>query len=224
MSVFYGGGYKGVPSYKGTTIPYGNYSIESNGLIWHIDPLYGFDSDEFINLVNPGGLKAPLGGTYSVSGGVCRLTNSNSNKDLNVSFLQFPTLTNFKTICMWYYVHSTPSSTRYLLDARTGSSNGYIWSGGVGTDWSNGYYYKNDERSVLPITWAGMEDTVTWRMITIIIPQTTDSLMMFSRYTGAEGYNVSFGPIMIYNTILTQPQIVKNWISYKDRYEYFAGP
>jgi hypothetical protein len=178
------------------------------------------------NLV-PGSLNitGSLTGTYSFNSGnrgIIRLTNTSTVApgSANTSTLQLQALTGVRTIMLWFYVHSIPASNvnRYLLDARVGSTNGWIYSNSVdsiGSDFSGSQLYVNGTSQTL--SWANIETSGSWRNVTIITPASfNDNITIFGFNANTNGMDVSFGPIMIYNRALTQTEVLQN-------YNYFAA-
>ncbi len=195
--------------------------INTDGLICYFDPsnpsCYPGTGNQLYSLV--GNATGTLVGTYNFMGGNIRLTNTSSNIDLNLSHLQLSTLQNIRTISIWYYQHSTTGSNRYLLDARTGIANGQIHAQAVGSYWSSGILYKNGG-SAQSVTWGNIETTGVWQNITLVANSSgTDNPTLFARYetftTTApppnEGLDVTFGPIFVYNRVLTEAENLANY-------------
>jgi len=164
---------------------------------------------------------ANLNGTYSDDkegkARTIRLSNTSSNKDSNVSHIQLQSLTNITTVSVWYYQHSD-TTTRYLLDMRTGGSNGWIYAGGPGGNWSSGTLYKNGGSSQ-SITWSNIETLDQWQNITVIAnTPATDDMNLFSRYTDNEGLDVTFGLALVYNRVLSQSENTYNYNVVKTRF------
>jgi len=151
--------------------------------------------------------------------GVIRLTNNDSNKNNNISHIQLSSVSNITTVSLWYYLHST-SSTRYILDKRTGGSAGYIYSGGAGSNWSSGNLYINGGTNQT-LTWSNIETGAlnNWRNTTVIAnTPSTDDINLFSRYSDNEGYDVSLGYALIYNRVITDAENKQNYNALKSRF------
>ena len=200
-----------------------NQPIIQGGLIAFLDPAnsisYKIGRTTMTNLVDYS--SATLNGTYSDDkeglARTIRLENANSNKDNNVSHIQLQSLTNITTVSLWYYQHSN-ATTRYLLDMRTGGSNGWVYSGGPGGNWSSGTLYKNGGNSQ-SITWSNIETLNQWQNITVIAnTPATDDMNLFSRYTDNEGLDVTFGLALVYNRVLSQSENTYNYNVVKTRF------
>jgi hypothetical protein len=200
-----------------------NQPIIQDGLIAFLDPSnsisYKLGSSTMTNLVDYS--TADLNGTYSDDkegkARTIRLSNTSSNKDNNVSYIQLQSLTNITTVSVWYYQHSG-TTTRYLLDMREGGSNGWIYTGGPGGNWSSGTLYKNGGSSQ-SITWANIETLNQWQNITVIAnTPATDDMNLFSRYTDEEGLDVTFGLALVYNRVLSQSENTYNYNVVKTRF------
>ena len=191
--------------------------LVSSGLIAYFNPnnptSYSGSGATLTSLV--GSTVGTLSGTYSYSNGTIRLTNTSATPTSNVSRLDLTSLGNIRTISLWVYIHSKNAPWRYLLDGRIGTSNGFIYSNGVGTDWAGSVYY-TENGNVYPLTSANMtaflETTGVWKQLTIISNSTfTDDLTFFAAYGGSEGLDCSFGPILIYNRVLTRAEQIQNF-------------
>jgi hypothetical protein len=194
----------------------------TNGLIAWFDPSdnrsysgTGATIGNLLSVLNTSGsfAKGTLGGAYSYNttyNGI-RLSNNNSDANLNISNLQLESLSNVTTVSLWYYQHSA-SSTRYLLDGRNGGAGGWIWSGGPGSNWDSGILYKNGSTSA-SITWANIESVGTWQNVTLIANTPfTDDITLFAGGGLSQGLDVTFGPILVYNRAITQDE---NKINYE---------
>lgn len=158
-------------------------------------------------------------GTKPEGIGVIRLTNNDSNKNNNTSHIQLSSISNITTVSLWYYLHSTPT-TRYLLDKRTGGSSGWIYSGGPGSNWSTGNLYINGGTNET-LNWSNIETGAlnNWRNTTVIAnTPSTDDMNLFSRYTDNEGYDISFGYVLIYNRAITEKENAQNYNALKSRF------
>ena len=199
---------------------YGAPPIVTNGLVLALDAgntkSYPGSGDTIYNLVD----KSPqsLFGTYSITTTQNVIGIRLNNPTTVASYIQLSTLTNITTVSLWYYVHSTPY-VRYLLDARTGGTNGWIYSGGPGNDWGSGMTYFN---GILQgtTTWAKIEPYINaWVNVTVIAnTPITDDMNLFSRYSDTEGYDVTFGLAQVYNRTLTAQEVLQNYNATKTRF------
>jgi hypothetical protein len=200
-----------VPSYSSTF--YVN-NIVQNGLVAHFDPAipacYPGSGATLTSLV--GSVTGTLGGTYTYnSNGTIRLSNTSATSTSNVSYLQLTSITNMRTVSIWYYQHSAPTN-RYLLDMRTGNAEGWIWNdGNQGAIWVGGILYKNGG-SAQSINWNNIETIGQWQNITVIAnTSVTDDMTLFARHTLVEGLDVTFGPIFVYNRAITEAENDSNY-------------
>ena len=205
-----------------------------DGLVAYYDPAYSSSYSgvgaTLYNLVD--GVAATLNGTYSastipvgssVSGNqTIRLTNS----DLvaagnNISHIQAPSFTNITTVSIWFYQHTYNGISRYILDGRTGGSEGWIYNSSIGSNWSTGTTYVNGGASSGTPLWSnwGGDQIGVWKNVTFIANTPfTDDINIFSRFTDNEGLDVTFGAILIYNRVLTQAENAQNFNTLRGRY------
>jgi hypothetical protein len=205
-----------------------------NGLVAYYDPAYSSSYSgvgaTLYNLVD--GVAATLNGTYSASttpvgssvagNQTIRLTNS----DLvaagnNISHIQAPSYTNITTVSIWFYQHTYNGISRYMLDGRTGGSEGWIYNSSIGSNWSTGITYVNGGASSGTPSWNnwGGAETGVWKNVTFIANTPfTDDINIFSRFSDNEGLDVTFGAILIYNRALTQAENAQNFNALRGRY------
>lgn len=199
-----------------------NTNIIRNGLVFYLDAAniksYSGSGTTMTDLCSMSGT-ATLGGTYSFSNGTIRIDNSSTTALNNVSHIQLPTITNITTVSLWYYVNSIAGGTRYLLDMRTGGTGGWIYNSGTGSNWASGTAYVNGGGGQ-SIAWGNIEPSIgVWRNVTITASTpATDDMNLFSRYSDAEGYDVTFGAALIYNRLITQTENRANFEALRGRY------
>ena len=163
-----------------------------------------------------------LAGTYAYTSTAnvdcIRLTNSSATSTSNVSRINCSSITTITTVSIWYYQHpGGPPDDKYLLDARTGGANGYIYGGGIGSDWSTGALYKNGIS--LAVSWTNIQTIGSWQNIVVIAnTPMTDDITLFSRISNNEGLNVSFSTVNIYNRVLSAAEILQNYNATKSRF------
>ena len=203
-----------MPSSTLKSYPQGNYlGVNTSGLIAYFDPgnpgCYSAGSGRR-SLV--GDATGTLTGTYALSNGAMRLTNTSTSWTSNTSMLQLSSITNLTTVSVWYYQHSNNSDFRLLLDARVGISVSEMVNTSIGSAWTNGTFYKNGG-SALSVTWANIETVGVWQNLTFITSTPgTDDLTLFGHYTTLRGgLDVTFGPILIYNRAITQAENLANY-------------
>lgn len=197
-------------------------SVVLDGLSLYLDaanPRSYPGSGNVCNDLSGRNVSATLNGTYSFNNNSIRLTN-NISAGSNVSHIQLGSITNITTVSLWYYVHSA-SSTRYLLDMRSGGTGGWIYnsSPNAGPNWELGTLYMNG-MGAQSITWANIEPSINiWRNVTVIAnTPATDDMNLFSRNSDNEGYDVSFGAALVYNRVISQEENLKNFNALRGRY------
>lgn len=203
-------------------IAYNSGSVNQNGLVYYLDAgnvkCYSGSGSTMTDLCSMSSTAA-LNGTYSYSGGRIRIDNSSATAANNISHIQLPSITNITTVSLWYYVNSTAGGSRYLLDMRTGGAGGWIYSASSGSNWSSGTLYMNGG-SAQAVSWATVEPSINvWRNVTVIASvAATDDMNLFSRYSDAEGYDVTFGAALIYNRSITEAENLANFNALRGRY------
>ena len=165
---------------------------------------------------------ATLNGTHSFSSEGIRITNNNSDKYSNVSYIQLGSVTNITTVSLWYRLESTASTHRYLLDMRTGGSTGWIYSNSAGSDWSSGALYLNSKN--LGTINDNRDEAVTnnigqFRNIVVVAATpATDDMNLFSRFSDNEGLDVTLAAASIYNRALSADEIAQNFQALRGRF------
>lgn len=223
---YYSVGIPGIPN-SGNPISMsafrGKTNIKRDGLVLYLDPndINCYTSGDTLQNLT-GSETCTINGTYEQnSDGTIYLkdnTHGTNIEDylLNVSCIQCPSM-SIRTISLWYLQYSTANdNSRYLLDARTGDSDGYIWFRGHGRNWTNATMYI-DGGSAQTFSWNAIENLEVWQNITIVANALiTDDLTIFGRYSLTEALDVAFGPIMIYDRELTEQEN-------KDNYDYIIS-
>ena len=159
-----------------------------------------------------------LGGNCTFSNGVIRLNNDTGNKDTNNARINCQTVTNFRTISLWYrQVSDGGNVTRYILDARDGVGGGYIYTGDpYGPAWTGSTMYEDGGVGV-QVNYT--EQIGTWRNLTLVnTAPMTDDITLFSRYSNDEALDVEFGAVMIYSRAITYEENLQNFNQFKTRY------
>jgi hypothetical protein len=197
-------------------------NVVTNGLVAWFDPshidCYSGSGATLRSLI--GNATAGLTGSYSFSSGRIRLTNTSATNTANVSSMHLSTLSNIQTVSIWYFQHSAPTF-RYLLDARNGVANSYLYNddNSQGPVWSSGTMYKNGGPPEL-VRWTNIETLNTWQNITVIASsQLTDDMTIFGRFSSNDALDVTFGPIMVYNRVLSQAENQQNFLAYRSYFQ-----
>lgn len=225
----------GTPATVASAVPVsslGTFSppnVIQNGLIAWFDPnnlsSYSGSGASLYNLID--GTSATIGGTYNTTTGGIRLVNTSVNYTANVSYLKVGSLQNITTISLWYYQHSNPNTSRFLFDTRTTNlpEDGFIYSGNpnAGSNWSSGTLYKNGGSSQI-ITWANIETVGSWQNITVTANiSVSKAITIFGYWDNLACLDVTFGPILIYNRIITQAENESNFNAIRTRYSLDGG-
>ena len=159
-----------------------------------------------------------LGGNCTFSNGVIRLNNNTGNMGTNNARINCQTVTNFRTISLWYrQVSDSSGDTRYILDAREGVGGGYVYTGDpYGPAWAGSTMYEDGGVGV-QVNYT--EQIGTWRNLTLVnTAPMTDDINLFSRYSNDEGLDVEFGACMIYSRAITYEENLQNFNQFKTRY------
>lgn len=109
-----------------------------------------------------------------------------------------------RTITMVHRWDSTPSSgtSSYLLDARAGIPNSYVWQGGVGSNWAA---FVND--SLVSTGSIASIRSDMWQITTFVgSSAASDDIHLFSRYTDNEFGLGSLAEVRVYDTALTESE------------------
>jgi hypothetical protein len=197
----------------GSVMPSRSYVPIQSGLIAHFDPndplCYSGTGATMSNLVI-GTSNATFSGTYSSNNGTVRLVNFNNAL---ISNFTISSLTNIRTVSMWFYKH-TSYTNEQLLDVNV--SNSQISSAGgnwIGTNWSTGTLYYNGGISQ-GITWTNVSQRGTggWHNVTVISNVAiTGNLTIFGQSNTWWGMDVTFGPVLVYNRVITQTENEANF-------------
>jgi hypothetical protein len=193
-------------------------SIVTNGLILCLDPdntkSYPGTGSSITNIID--GTNQTLNGTFSKSSLGIRLTNTNASLGSNVSRLNINTYSSIRTISLWVNIINFPAGGTYVLDARNGLTNGYLWYSGIGNTWIN---MSTNGQNKVATNLTDSFTTGSWRFLTYESNAFfTDNVTMFSRFTNDEGMNCTFGEILFYNRVLTNAEISQNFNALKSRY------
>ena len=159
---------------------------------------------------------------YSSSDGSIRLSNTSvTNETINTAVLQLNNSITFRTISMWMYIQPTYNISSHILDARPGTTD-YIYGSAPFTSlFSGGTLYKNGGAAITP-NFANSFTTGAWQHLTFVTSGSgTDNLTFFGNditYSNMAGLNVSFGPIQVYSTALTQAENASNYNVFASRF------
>ena len=171
-----------------------------------------------------------LNGTYSLA----TVDNARgllfTGSSIPVSNLVQSNTVNLRTISMWYNRRSSAGvGSNYLLDARNGMSNGYIWQGGFGPGvggWDASTVYENGidistgkVLNTLIGDTSGLLSANSWRNVTIVNNANYNcTISFFSRFNNSEAVNVALSHITAYNRALTPAEALQNYNAMKGRF------
>jgi hypothetical protein len=202
-----------------------------SGPIYYVDPMnsssYSGSGSSMTNL-----------GSASITSQLAGHSYNPANLGMQISaisgYLQLSSVTNARTISMWYKMSSSqPIAQTYLIDARNGGSAGYILRDeNMGSLWVNTTYISDPSGNIAtyaPIAasqyglFYAMLDA--WMFVTITATSNfTDDITFFNRTTQNEGANIIFGPIKIYDRVLSFSEVQADFNAFASRYGYYAPP
>jgi hypothetical protein len=170
-----------------------------------------------------------LNGTYSLATVDNAMGLLFTSTSAPVSNLVQSNTVNLRTISIWYNRRSGGWSSAYLLDARNGMSNGYIWQLGFGPGvggWDASTVYENGidistgkVLNTLIGDTSGLLSANSWRNVTIVNNANYNcTIRFFSRFTDNEVTNVALSHVTAYNTALTPSQVLQNYNAIKGRF------
>ena len=137
---------------------------------------------------------------------------------------------NLRTISIWYNRRNSGGvGSNYLLDTRTGMSNGFIWQGGFGSGaggWDTSTVYENGidistgkVLNTLIGDSSGLLSANRWRNVTIVNNANYNcTISFFSRFNNSEAVSVALSHITAYNRALTPAEALQNYNSIKGRF------
>ena len=152
-----------------------------------------------------------------------QLNNDKSVAANNNSGLKIESISGIRSISMWVFIESIIPTTgmRYLLDARPGLSDGWIASGGTGDNWKMPEYFLNmypESSYTNQANDQNMTDllntTNRWFFVTLKNKRPfSGSLSLFTNFSGTEGLYCTFGPILLYDRLLSREDHNNNFYS-----------
>ena len=201
-----------------------NPSIITDGLVLALDAAnkksYSGSGTSITDLTN-NNTTATLNGTHSFSSEGIRITNNDSDKLNNVSYIQLSSVTNITTVSLWYKLESTASTHRYLLDMRTGGSTGWIYSYSAGSNWSSGALYLNSKNlgTINDNRDEAMTNNIGQFRNIVVIAATpaTDDMNLFSRFSDGNAFIGEIPIARIYNKALSAAEVKQNFEASRSR-------
>lgn len=247
--------YSAKPYLRRRQITY-NSTISSTFTIRAVnDPGYGPVFNTFTNIVSDGLLRyyefnssnrivqnlvtlsndAFINGTYTFNNRRIAFINTNTDQASNISGFQLSNaVSNVRTISMWVNISSfqpglllgTQQRIYYLLDARDGASNSWIWQGESpsqnGDLWinSNSFMYVNTSNAgSITLVGTAKYPKDTWTNLTFISASNiTDDISFFMRSNAVGGMNCQVGNILLYNRVLSAQEVSRNYNAFVGRF------
>lgn len=130
-------------------------------------------------------------------------------------YVQAPSQTGIQTIIMIVRVTNAGGNT-YMLDARNGLANGWMWNGGTGSDWVGQTYYRDCILTTMPANVPGNLQDSQWHHACFIRPAFTDDVTYLARISQNESVGADCAEIMVFTQALTLQQV-------KDNFNFFAS-
>lgn len=164
---------------------------------WPLDDGTGYKAGDASGNGNAGTI---TGGTWTTGkkGGAL-------NFDGTSAYFTTPTLTNVRSISMWVYIDGNQPlpGWNYLLDARTGLTNGWFADNGIGVDW--GTMYINGSSTA--VSWSNIPSDQWFHLYLQANSTFTDDITFMARYTNAEFLKGKLDDIRVYNRALSDTEI-----------------
>jgi len=196
-----------------------NQKIVSDGLILNLD------AGQLRSYPGSGSTWTDLSGNgYNTT-----LTNSptyNSSNGGSIVFngtnqyAQTASISNYKSICGWIYISTSFANDQYVIDARTGSPSGYIYSGGTGPDW-NQLYINGVATTILPSGPGALANYPIGQWFHFYYRNTalrTGTIKLFCRFSFTEFKAGRLASFYAYNRDLSATEIVQNFNAQKSRF------
>jgi hypothetical protein len=136
---------------------------------------------------------------------------------LGTGYILAPSITGIQTLILIVKVRDAGASN-YLLDARSGLANGWLYSGGppIGPDWTSATYYKDAVNTVFTGNPTQALQDSTWHHVCLQRASFTSAITFLARFTQNETLGCDCGEIMIFTSALTAQQV-------KDNYNFFSS-
>jgi hypothetical protein len=183
-------------------------SIVTDGLICHLDAgnknSYGGSGTTWTDLSGNGYNATLVNGVGFNSIGYLTFNGVNN-------YVITASVSNYKSISTWAYIDA---KSTYFLDARTGSSVGYMWFSGIGSDWDQ-FYVNGASVAVGPNSFPTGQWFHFYGRNTAL---RTGTITLFCRYTLGEFNQGSWSIFKFYNRDLSQTEIRQNYNAQKGRF------
>jgi len=132
-------------------------------------------------------------------------------------YILAPSISGIQTLILILRV-TNATNPAYLLDARTGLGNGWLYTGGppIGPDWTSATYYKDAVNTVFSGNPTEDLQDSTWHHVCLQRASFTSAITFLARFTQSETLGCDCGEIMIFTSALTTQQV-------KDNYNFFSS-
>jgi hypothetical protein len=182
--------------------------IATDGLICHLDAgnknSYGGSGTTWTDLSGNGYNATLVNGVGYNGGGYLTFDGTND-------YVITASISNYKSISTWAYINT---KSTYFLDARTGSSVGYLWFTEIGSDWDQ-FYVNGVSVAVGPNSFPTGQWFHFYARNTAL---RTGTITLFCRYTLEEFNAGSWSIFKFYNRDLSESEIKQNYNSQKSRF------
>lgn len=183
-------------------------SIITDGLICHLDAgnknSYGGTGTTWTDLTGNGYNATLVNGVGYNSGGYLTFDGSND-------YVLTASIPNYKSISTWAYIDS---KSTYFLDARSGSSVGYMWFGEIGSDWDQ-LYINGTSVALSPNSFP----TGQWfHLYGRNTGNRTGTISLFCRFSLSEFNPGRWSIFSAHNRALSESEIKQNYNAQKARF------
>lgn len=183
-------------------------SIVTDGLICHLDAgnknSYSGSGTSWTDLTGNGYTATLVNGVGYNSSGYLTFDGVND-------YVITASVSNYKSISTWAYIDA---KSTYYLDARTGSPNGYLWFGAIGSDWDQ--FYINGSSVAVDI--ASFPTGQWFHFYARNTALRTGTVTLFCRYSLSEFNPGRWSVFKFYNRNLSNTEILQDYNAQKARF------
>jgi hypothetical protein len=183
-------------------------SIVTDGLLCHLDAgnknSYSGTGTSWTDLTGNGY-------TATLVNGVSYNSNGYLTFDGSDDYVLTASVPNYKSISTWAYIDS---KNTYFLDARSGSSAGYMWFSGIGPDWDQ-LFINGTSVAIGPNSFPTGQWFHLYARNTAL---RTGTITLFCRFSLAEFNPGRWSIFKFYNRDLSNSEIRQNYNATKGRF------